>query len=303
VSTRRVQLGEPPRAGPGWQARLLVGVTSSAGALLACLVGTILGVRRAHVVSSMRTAGIAQPERTARRMYRALGRGVFELIALSIAGRRALRHALGLEPWELAGWRALNSGGRVMAVAHTGNWDLVACAVAQGIPLTVVTKHLSIRWLDGWWQGLRKRYGVNLVPIGRAWGAGRDALRRGELVAMLIDQAPVRSKGTTRAPFLGRTARVDLAPALLAMRARVPLVGAFPKRLEDGRLTVELGPVLVPPARASRPWAEAAMRELTAALDDFVRRHPEQWLWMHRRWKPPTPRPGRGPGGSRFPTF
>jgi KDO2-lipid IV(A) lauroyltransferase len=292
-------MGESASVHPSWQVLVFGWVTSIAGGLLAFLVGTVLGVRRRHVVGAMRTAGIARPERTAGRMYRSLGRGLLELVALSLGGRAVLRCGLSIEPSELAGWRAQNRGGRVMAVAHTGNWDWVACAVAQGTPLTVITKHLSIGWLDRLWQGLRSRCGVNLVPEGRAWRAGGDALRRGELVAMLIDQAPERSAATTSACFLGQNAAVDLAPALLAMRARVPLIGAFPKRLEDGRLTVELGPVLLPPARASRQWAETAMCELTGALDGFVRRHPEQWLWMHRRWKRPTAGRRAGAGSSR----
>jgi KDO2-lipid IV(A) lauroyltransferase len=121
--------------------------------------------------------------------------------------------------------------------------------------------------------------------VGEAARAGGRALARGELVAMLIDQAPERRRGTVVTDFLGQPARVDLAPALLALRARVPLVALFPRRLPDGTLTLELGPVHVPPRRAGRRWAELTMIDVTRALDAFVREFPEQWLWMHRRWK------------------
>jgi KDO2-lipid IV(A) lauroyltransferase len=74
---------------------------------------------------------------------------------------------------------------------------------------------------------------------------------------------------------------------LLALRARAPLVAAFPLRRADGRHEVIIAGVIEPPARASHAWAEAAMLRVTHALEELVREHPEQWLWMHRRWKQP----------------
>jgi lauroyl/myristoyl acyltransferase len=250
--------------------------------LLACLVGSLLRVRRAHVVRSMALAGIAKPGRAATSMYRSLATGLLELIALLLVpGRRP--HWKPTDP-RITGWLRAPRGA-VVATSHTGNWDLVACAVAELAPLTVVTKRLSVGWLDRLWQRLRAKHGVHLVEAHGAWRHCRAALERRELVAMLVDQAPERRRSVIRTLFLGQMAAVDLAPALLAMRTQVPLVAAFPARAGDGSLTVELGPVLLPPPHPDRAWAEQAMREITEALDGFVRRHPEQWLWMHRRWK------------------
>jgi KDO2-lipid IV(A) lauroyltransferase len=102
---------------------------------------------------------------------------------------------------------------------------------------------------------------------------------------MLVDQAPERTRGAVRVSFLGEEAWVDLAPALCAARARVPVVVAFPRRLGDGTHTIDVPAVISPPARPSRRWVEATMREVTALLEVQVRRYPDQWLWMHRRWK------------------
>jgi KDO2-lipid IV(A) lauroyltransferase len=96
--------------------------------------------------------------------------------------------------------------------------------------------------------------------------------------------------------FLGAPARVDVAPALVAMRARVPLVVAFPRRTGDGLHTVDIVSIFSPPRRPTRAWAESATIEATKLLEHFVRRHPEQWLWMHRRWK--TSPNGRRASGS-----
>jgi KDO2-lipid IV(A) lauroyltransferase len=122
------------------------------------------------------------------------------------------------------------------------------------------------------------------VEAGHAARRSLAALRRGAWVVSMIDQAPERARGIVSVGFLGAVADVDLAPALLALRARCPLVVAFPKRTADGH-AVELVGVLEPPPGAGRAWALGAMREATGMLEQFVRRHPEQWLWMHRRWK------------------
>jgi KDO2-lipid IV(A) lauroyltransferase len=150
----------------------------------------------------------------------------------------------------------------------------------------VVTKRLSIRWLDRLWQAARAARGVRLV---HAEGAAREVLRAtrsGEIVAMLVDQAPDRGRSVVRASFLGAPAWVDLSPAILARRARVPLVAAFPIRNPDGTHAVRVAGVLDLSPGGACPAPAEAMLQITAWLDAFVRAHPEQWLWMHRRWKP-----------------
>jgi KDO2-lipid IV(A) lauroyltransferase len=212
-------------------------------------------------------------------MYRNLGRGLLELLLLPFVRNR---HAVRIPD---ATWALVPPGGAVLATAHTGSWDLVACTVARNVPLTVVTKRLHVGILDRIWQRLRRSSGVALLSgPGSARGVAR-ALGRGELVAMIVDQAPERVRAVVSVPFLGAKALVDLAPALCAARAHVPLVAVFPCRAADGTHTVHVPGVLTPPAAPSREWAERAMVQVTLWLEEFVLRHPDQWLWMHRRWK------------------
>ncbi|HEU5073347.1 MAG TPA: lysophospholipid acyltransferase family protein [Polyangiaceae bacterium] len=253
------------------------------GGLLAWLVGGLLRVRTAHVLASLERAGVPEPRAVARRMYRSLGTGVFELIALALRPRSS-PHVHGLEAVVAAVRAKAGTTGVVVATAHTGNWDYTACALARQVDLTVITKRLSVSWLDRWWQGLRASRSVRLLQAGSAARLALAALRRGGWVVAMLDQAPERTRGVACVRFLGAVAEVDLAPALLALRARCPLVVACPKRTASGH-AVELLGVLEPPPGAGRVWATFAMREATTMLEQFVRRHPEQWLWMHRRWK------------------
>jgi KDO2-lipid IV(A) lauroyltransferase len=265
---------------------------------LSVLVGDVLRIRRAHAEAAMARAGIGEPRRTAAAMYRSLARGLVELVtmAFSAPGRRLAPSF----PWAAVQSLSSSRGGAIIATAHTGSWDLVACAVAARVPLTVVTKRLSVGPVDSVWQWLRARRGLHLVEAGSAARSAASALRGGALVAMMIDQAPERERGATRLPFLGEQAWVDLAPALCALRSRAPLVVAFPRRLADGTHDIEIAAVLAPPPRARRAWAIEATAEATRLLEAFVRKYPDQWLWMHRRWKDATPRRARDDFSARL---
>jgi KDO2-lipid IV(A) lauroyltransferase len=102
---------------------------------------------------------------------------------------------------------------------------------------------------------------------------------------MLVDQAPEKGTAFVRASFMGVVASCDLVPAMLAARARVPLVLALGFRRADGTHEVDIPLVLDPPARPSRAWIEEATLRINEELEAFVRRQPSQWLWLHRRWK------------------
>jgi KDO2-lipid IV(A) lauroyltransferase len=252
------------------------------GAWLGALVGSLFRIRRHHVEHAMERAGIEDAPGFARRMYASLGIALFEFLWM-IGRRSSPAFAVRLTG---RAERALARAGAVIATAHTGNWDLVACTAARkDVPLTVVTKRLRVGWLDRIWQGERSSRGVELLDGEGVFGRALCSIRRGRSVAILIDQAPERTSAVVEAPFLGEVARCDMSAALLAARARTSLVLALGHRLSDGVYEVDVPLVLEPPARATRSWAEQATRLLNTELEAFVRAYPAQWLWLHRRWK------------------
>jgi len=257
------------------------------GALLGWLAGSVLRIRRRHVEESMRTAGIARVAVEARAMYGSLGASAVEFLWMAMRGRPALARVRFDEASQVRWNEALRQGrGVVVAASHTGNWDMAACAVARDVELLVVTKHLRVRWLDRFWQSTRARLGVTLSDADGAIARSRAVLRRGGVVAMMIDQVPLSPSHASPVTFLGQTAATDRAPAALAASARVPLVIAAARRDEAGAQVLHVLDVLQAPARPSRAWILEATRSATRALDGFVRAHPSQWLWLHRRWKP-----------------
>jgi KDO2-lipid IV(A) lauroyltransferase len=257
-----------------------------AGAIIGWLAGSVLRIRRTHVEGAMRIAGVSDPAGRARGMYASLGASAMELLWLARRGDEALRHTR-IDEASQGRWRDAIGRGRgvVLAASHTGNWDLAACAVAREVPLMIVTKRLSVRWLDAFWQSTRARSGIELVDARGAVPRVREALERGSAVAMMIDQVPASPRHAVMTPFLGQSCLADRAPAALAASSAAPLVVAASARQPDGEHVLYVLDVLEPPQRPGRAWIDDATRRATAALDAFVRARPSEWLWMHRRWK------------------
>ncbi|WP_394820935.1 lysophospholipid acyltransferase family protein [Pendulispora albinea] len=300
---RSIGAGSPSRllAGLGWLiAKLPPAVLRVLGACIGFLAGSLLRIRRAHVEQAMEAGGIRHPRSSARAMYRSLGTSLFEFLWLAGGDAARLDACVRMDERSrraLAEARALGRG-IVLAATHTGNWDLAACAMAREGPLLVVTKRLSLRALDHFWQSTRRGYGVRLCEAKGAMNEGRRMLRAGGAVAMMIDQVPVRWQHAVTVSFFGRPAHTDKAPAALAASAGAPLVVAGACRGPEGLHHLCVLDVLFPGEHARRAWIEEATRRSTYALERFVREHPSEWLWLHRRWKRLPKHP---PGAPREP--
>jgi KDO2-lipid IV(A) lauroyltransferase len=277
------------RALSGALARLPWSWLRPLGTALGFLAGSVLRIRRRHVDASLRAAGFAA-ETVAPQVYASLGAGVFELLWLAGRPPEAIDPCFTVSP-QCAGAllraRALGRG-VVVASAHTGNWDLAACAMARRLApatLTVVTKRLSWKALDRYWQRLRAARGVVLVEGEGATSAVRAALGAGGVVALMVDQVPERVSGVATFPFLGTAARHDLGPLLLAARARAPLLVVMARRTEEGTHRLELVEAIEASELRGHGAVERASARVAAGVERFVRDYPEQWLWLHRRWK------------------
>lgn len=231
--------------------------------------------RRAHVERALARAGL--PLTFGPRVIRSLATGLLE-VAWSLARspsavvERVTLTARAARALELA-----RGGGAVVATAHTGNWDLVACAAAHHAPLSVVTKRLSNAPLDRLWMRARARHGIELVSEGVV-ARCLAALRGGRVVALLVDQRPSSAR-VVRHAFLGAPADSDPMPAVLARRAGRPLIVALGHRLPNGTHVID-----VPRVFEEVVDVDATTRAISDEVDAFVRAHPDAWLWTHRRW-------------------
>lgn len=231
----------------------------------------------------MQRASVSKPHATAQLMYSSLGRSLSEF--LWVCGNPKVNLSLRLTARAAKVLGEHQERAIVVAGSHTGNWDYVACAIAELRPLAIITKQLSTRILDRKWQQTRATRGIELIYRAGAMRKTREALRRNTAVVMMIDQVPQSKSQSTRAVFLGAEAWVDRAPFIVAFRNRVPVLVTAAYRDEDGAHVLDVLEVLNPPISGLKEWVEQAARASTAQLENFVKEHPSDWLWLHRRWK------------------
>lgn len=187
---------------------------------------------------------------------------------------------------------ALGAGrGAVLATAHCGNWELLSAMLPiAGVPLITAVRRLDDPGLDRLVTASRSRFGTEVVPRGPA--AGRQlarAIARNRIAGLLIDQ-DIRDVPGVFVPFFGRPAWTPSGAATLAVRLRCPMLPGFIHRRADGCHQAEIHPPLPMPTGGT---PEEQVHELTAAataaIERQIRSYPEQWVWMHRRWRTEPP--------------
>ena len=189
----------------------------------------------------------------------------------------------GLEKIE----EALKKGKGVLAVtAHLGNWETLVVVGAKRFPgkMTVVTRPLYDPRMDRLVTGLRAGKGVEVVQRGLALRGILGALQQNHIVGLLMDQDTGRDGVFT--PFFGRLAWTQTGAARIAIRTGAAMFPAFILREEDGRYRVQVdGEIKVPRTGDEEKDVLETVRRYTEAIEARVREKPEQWVWMHERWK------------------
>jgi KDO2-lipid IV(A) lauroyltransferase len=172
--------------------------------------------------------------------------------------------------------------GILLLTAHYGNWELLAASHAlTRFPLSVVMRPLDSPAFDSILERFRSRSGVELITKRRALPDIVHALRRRRMVGILLDQNASRREGVF-VPFFGVPASTSKGMALIALRTGAPVLPVFIRRRPDGRHVVHAGaPVPVPPDGD----VGAFTRAFNEAIEEAIRQAPEQWFWLHRRWK------------------
>ena len=173
--------------------------------------------------------------------------------------------------------------------AHLANWELPPiCAARYGLDATVVFRPPNEPAAAHVLHEIRSQTmgGLEAARQGAAF-AMRGVLERGGHLGMLIDQHFTR--GVT-VDFLGRPAFTNPIMGKFARAFDCPVHGVRVIRLPAGRFRLQLTPALDLPRDAEGLVdVPGAMQAMTRVVEDWVREHPEQWLWMHRRWRPPLP--------------
>jgi len=175
--------------------------------------------------------------------------------------------------------------GILILTAHMGNWELLPITTAIiPLPLNILFRPLDFLPLDQFFIRLRSRFGAKMLSTAHSMRKVLGILQKGEVIAMLMDQNVDWYEGVF-VNFFGRRACTNKGLALLARKTEAPVVPVFLIRKESGFI-VEIGEE-VPLIKTGDKTKdiEANTQQYNKIIEDIIRRYPDQWFWVHQRWK------------------
>jgi len=209
-----------------------------------------------------------------------IGRTVIEIYSGQSFIERAT--SLPLTGPGVAALEAAKTEGRpvILATGHFGNYDAVRAAlIARGYPLGALYRRMSNPWFNAHYVRAIGIIGQPLFERGRhGMGQMLRHLKAGGMLGILPDQ---RMGGGVKLSFFGQEALTALSAAEMALKYDALLIPTYAIRQPDG-LTFQI--VVDAPILKETP--EAMTQALNDNLEALIRRYPEQWFWIHRRWKP-----------------
>ncbi len=272
------------------------------------LSGTALGlafytIDRAHRRIAQRNLATAFPSRPvaeqraiARGAFAHFGRLLFELLAFSTLSREQMLARVEFDGEERARLAYAQGKGVLFVTGHFGFWELHAIVHAVRVePIGLLARALDNPQLNQLLEQMRQRTGNTVIYRRGTIRRVMRALHAGQGVAVLIDQH-VMSRDAIYVDFFERPAATTSVVAALALRTGAPVVPVFALPLPGGRYRLIYEHPVAPPRADTEDAVRDFTQRCTDVLEMYVRRHPELWLWMHRRWRDDGPATDGVPG-------
>ncbi len=249
----------------------------------------VLGIRRRLVLDNL---AASFPDKDPREI-RSIARKVYQNQVFNFA--ELLRVPLIRNPEDASLLMSIDSApelgrildresGAVIVSGHYGSWEVLAvCFGLLYRPVHLVVKSIRNRSLDSYITSLRTWHGNTVIHKKKALRQGLNVLRNRGILLIMADQS--NKKKDYYLSFLNRRASVFLGPAYLALKAEVPMYAVFCRRDEKGQYRVTLRRVQTSDLSCTREDIRTLARRYTLLLEEFIISYPQEWLWLHNRWK------------------
>ena len=233
--------------------------------------------------------------RMARRSLRNFSKYVVDFIHFYNMSPEDIRRRIIFDDFERLNAAVAEGKGIIFVTLHFGNWDMGAAGLAvYGYPVDAIAETFELPRMNDLVQGYRRHLGVNIIPMERVGPGVLRALRRGDILALLID---VPAPGASVAvDFFGALAEVPAGPARLALRTGARVIPAVLAR-EAGREEL-IRPILdfdvrLEPSGDEEQDVRDLTQQIMSSLERFIRQYPDQWFMFRPMW--PTPQPAQEP--------
>lgn len=217
--------------------------------------------------------------------YRNLGKSLVEYALFPRLVRRDLSDFVEFDHPEYFEHALKGGKGAVLLTGHFGSWELMGAAVSRmGYPVDLLVGEQHNPLVDRLMNKYRRMMGVGIIKAGNSARTVIRALRQNRFVAMLSDQDA--GKDGVLVDYFGHPTSTPKGPAAFALQTRAPIITGFITRHGPKRQSVFLK--RIDPSQKTTDKEKDIKKitqEYTSLLEDYVRKHPDHWYWIHRRWK------------------
>jgi KDO2-lipid IV(A) lauroyltransferase len=264
-------------------------IVRAAGTTLGLAFYAVDGTHRRIAVNNLERAFPARSRKQCRAIAQAVfthfGRVLLELLKFGSLSREQMLRLVEFEGDDRARQAYANGRGVIFLTGHFGFWELNGIVHALRIaPIGVLARPLDNPYLNRVLERLRQSTGNAVIYRRGALRRIMRALQANQGVALLIDQH-VHGPDAILVDFFERPAATTSALAVIARRTGAPVIPVFAIPLEGGRYRMIYESPVPPPEDDSPEAIHGFTQRCTDVLEMYVRRYPEMWLWMHRRWR------------------
>ena len=259
-------------------------------AILAALFYYLIPIRKTTVIENLK---IAFPDYKMDRIksiafgcYKSFAITLVEILYIPQMNKADINNKLICENLEFLKSKYEENKGVILLSAHFGNWEylLTSLGVQLNLPLSAIGKEQRNPYVSEWMNKARTKWTNNVVPLGISIRRTYQTLLDKHIVAIVADQrAPEKS---IKVKFFGREVSVFVGPAVLALKTGAPIIYAISVRQSDyyyKTVFTEISKENLPESQDEK-IKEFSQRHMSY-LEGYIRQYPEQWLWMHKRWK------------------
>jgi KDO2-lipid IV(A) lauroyltransferase len=258
--------------------------------LLAALFFYFIPVRKSTVFENLRIAFPTFSEKKIREIafgnYKSFAITLVEILCLPNTSKNDIEKKVNCKNPDLIIERYNENNGVILLSAHFGNWEYMATSIGVqlNIPLAVVVKNQRNPHVTEWMNRVRAKWSNTVVPLGISIREVYQTLKEKQIVAIVADQRG--SEDSIKVNFFGRNISVHTGPASLSLKTGAPILYGISVRQKDYSYNTTFTEIST--ENLSGPHEEK-VKQLSqkhmSYLEDYVRKYPEQWLWMHKRWK------------------
>jgi len=264
-------------------------VVRAAGRAMGRLAYVVDGTRRRIALENLAFAFPGRPARERRALAQAMfahfGGLLLELIKFGTYSREQMLAATETEGEDRVRQAQAQGRGILIFTGHFGYWELLAIAHALRMePMSVLARPLDNPYLHAALEEIRTSTGNSVIYRQGAVRRMRRDLAGGRIIGVLIDQH-VHTPDAVYVGFFRRPVATTSALAALALRTGAPVIPVFALPLPGGRYRFIYEHPVDPPRAGTPDAVREFTQRCTDVLEMYVRRHPDLWMWMHRRWR------------------